>query len=184
MVRDPDDFARGEPVGASFFEGEARDIAPELLGTLLLNETDEGTAGGLIVEAEAYVNALDPACHLSAGRTPRTEPFFSGAGTVYVFTIYGHHNLNVITQYESFPEGILIRALEPTHGRDLMRERRGFEEPSKLTSGPGRLTEALGVTKAEHDGRPLGETSLSLYHTDLDPEVTVSSRVGVTSAEN
>lgn len=191
MPRDPADLERGSRLDADFFRGQARHVARDLVGTLLLNEADsdegdgDGTpVGGVVVETEAYVNALDPACHLSAGRTPRTEPFFRGPGTVYVFSIHGHHLFNVITAYEDHPEGILFRALEPTHGHERMRERRGRDAPTELTSGPGKLTEALGITREEHDGRPLAETSLALYGTDLDPDVEVSARVGVTGAED
>ncbi|MFC7165172.1 DNA-3-methyladenine glycosylase [Halospeciosus flavus] len=200
MPHDADDFERGDALDTEFFRRQGRHVARDLVGTLLLNESDDGTGdgtggetgdetdggpvGGLVVEAEAYVNAIDPACHLSAGRTPRTEPFFRGAGTVYVFSMHGHHLLNVITAYEDHPEGVLLRALEPTHGRERMHERRGRERTTELTSGPGKLTEALGVTKEAYDGRPLAETSLSFYETDWDPEVQVSPRIGVTGAED
>lgn len=182
--RSHDAFAVEQPLSAAFFQGQTRTVAKDLLGTLLLVETEAGPVGGIVVETEAYINAVDPACHLYKGRTPRTEPFFSGAGTLYVYRIHGHHALNVITEYEGHPEGILFRAIEPTHGLDRMRERRGFDDPRKLCSGPGKLTEALGVTKAEFNDRPIADTRLSLYETDLDPDVEVSSRVGVTSAED
>ena len=180
--RAPDSFTRGPPLSTDTFRGQARRVAADLLDTLLLVETRDGPVGGLVVETEAYVNGVDPASHLAAGRTPRTESFFSGPGTVYVYTIHGHHALNFITVSDGYPEGVLVRALEPTHGLDAMRDRRGFDEPTKLTSGPGRLTEALGVTKGEFDDRPLGETRLSLYETDVDRETTVSGRIGVSAA--
>ncbi|MFB6271200.1 MAG: DNA-3-methyladenine glycosylase [Halobacterium sp.] len=182
MPRTPDDFRVGESVDESFFQRQARDVARDLIGTLLVNDTDEGRVGGLVVETEAYVNAVDPACHLTAGRTARTEPFFSGAGTVYVFVMHGHAALNFITAAGDHPEGVLVRALEPTHGVDVMRERRGYDDPALLASGPGRLTEALDVTKADYDDRPLAETSLSVHRTDWHPDVDVTGRVGVTSA--
>lgn len=180
--RTRDQFTKGAPLSVDAFCDQARRVAPELLGTLLLVETTKGPVGGLVVETEAYVNGVDPASHLAAGRTPRTASFFSGPGTVYVYTIHGHHALNLITVSDDYPEGVLVRALEPTHGRDVMRERRGFDDPGKLTSGPGRLTEALGVTTDEFDDRPLAETPLSLYETDLDPDITVSGRIGVSAA--
>lgn len=180
--RAPDQFVRGAPLSADAFCDQARRVAADLLGMLLLVETNEGSVGGLVVETEAYVNGVDPASHLAAGRTPRTASFFSGAGTVYVYTIHGHHALNFITVSDGYPEGVLVRALEPTHGRDIMRDLRGFDDSAKLTSGPGRLTEALGVTTDEFDDRPLAETRLALYETDLDPEVTVSGRIGISAA--
>lgn len=180
--RDADAFAVGDPLSTDAFRGQARHVAPDLLGTLLLVDGPEGPVGGLVVETEAYVNGVDPAAHLAAGRTPRTEPFFAGAGTLYVYAIHAHHALNVVTVADGYPEGVLFRAVEPTHGLDVMRERRGFDDPAKLASGPGKLAEALGVGKDEFDGRPLGETRLSLYETDLAPEVAVSGRVGVSEA--
>lgn len=184
MSRSPNDFTVGERVDQSFFEREARDVARDLVGTLLLHETDEGTVGGLIVETEAYVNAVDPACHLTAGRTARTAAFFSGPGTVYVFVMHGHAALNLITATNDHPEGVLVRAVEPTHGVDVMRERRGYDDPTLLAAGPGRLTEALGVTRADFDDRPLADTTLSIARTDWTPDVDVTGRVGVTSAAN
>lgn len=200
--RSPDQFTRGDPLTAEDFRGEARQVAPDLLGTLLTvdpptrqdaHDADDGdpssaasgrTVGGIVVETEAYVNGVDPASHLAAGYTPRTASFFSGPGTVYVYTIHGHHALNVISVSDGYPEGVLVRAVEPAHGLDVMRERRGFDDPGKLASGPGRLTEALGVTTAEFDDRPLADTRLTLYETDLDPEIAVSGRIGISEAED
>jgi DNA-3-methyladenine glycosylase len=178
------DVTPGDPVGGEFFRRRAADVARDLVGALMLCERDDGgPVGGVVTETEAYVAHVDPACHLAAGRTDRTEPFFSGPGTVYVFTIWGHHNLNVITEYAGHPEGVLIRALEPTRGLDAMRERRGFDEETKLTTGPGRLTEALGVTRQAFDDRPLAATPLRIERTARDPEVAVGPRIGVPEAE-
>lgn len=182
MPRSPDDFEVGERVDQSFFERAARNVARDLVGTLLVNETDECTVGGLIVETEAYVNAVDPACHLTAGRTARTEAFFSGPGTVYVFVMHGHAALNLITATNDHPEGVLVRAIEPTHGVDVMRERRGYDDRTVLAAGPGRLTEALGVSRAGFDDRALADTTLSISRTDWEPDVDVTGRIGVTSA--
>jgi DNA-3-methyladenine glycosylase len=185
MERPSDELGVGEPVEAAFFRRRSADVARDLVGTLLLVDREDGpTVGGVVVETEAYVAHVDPACHLAAGRTDRTESFFSGPGTVYVYVIYGHHNLNLITRQGGHPEGVLIRALAPTRGLDRMRERRGFQDATKLTSGPGRLTEALGVTREEFDDRPLAETSLRVERTDLDPDVAVGPRIGISAAED
>ena len=181
--RTPAQFSRGVSLTADAFRDEARRVAPSLLGTLLLVAGSDGPVGGIVVETEAYVNGVDPASHLAAGRTPRTASFFGGPGTVYVYTIHGHHALNFISATDGYPEGVLVRAVEPTHGLDVMRDRRGFDDPGKLTAGPGRLTEALGITTEEFDDRPLAETRLSLFETDLDPKVTVSARIGISEAE-
>ena len=182
--RDADDIERGAELGAADFRGQARRVARDLVGALLLVEAPGGPVGGPVVETEAYVNAVDPASHLAAGRTPRTESFFRGAGTIYVYSIHGHQLLNVISAYGEYPEGILIRALEPTHDRALMRERRGRDDPAELASGPGKLAQALGVTRGEFDGEPLAESRLSLYRTDWVPDVTASRRIGVAAAED
>lgn len=177
------DVSAGPPVDQSFFRRRADAVARDLVGHLLLVEREDGPVGGVVTEAEAYVGHVDPSCHLAAGRTDRTEPFFGGPGTLYVYTIWGHHNLNVITEYGGCPEGVLIRAIEPTHGLDAMRANREYDDRGALTTGPGRLTEALGVTKGEFDGRPLAETLLSFHETDLDPDVAVGPRIGISDAE-
>lgn len=179
------DVTAGAPVGATFFRRRSVDVARDLVGTLLLLDREgEPPVGGVVTETEAYVGHVDPACHLAAGRTPRTEPFFTGPGTVYVYTIYGHDNLNVITRHRGHPEGVLIRAVEPTDGIQRMRENRGFDDPTDLTTGPGRLTEAVGVTRAAFDGRPLAETALEIRRTDVDRELAVAPRIGISEAEN
>lgn len=178
-----EDVAAGDPVDEAFFRRRSADVARDLVGTLVLLEREgRPPVGGVVTEAEAYVAHVDPSCHLAAGRTDRTEPFFSGPGTAYVFTIWGHHNFNVITEYEGHPEGVLVRAVEPTHGLDAMRRNRGVDDSAALTTGPGRLTEAMGVTKEEFDDRPLAETPLAVRHTDLDPEVVVGPRIGISDA--
>lgn len=211
MPRSPDELTRGRDLTAEDFRGEARDIARDLVGSLLLNhapdtlpvnrsadptrdhnhdhtpdqsDASSGPVGGLIVETEAYINVVDPACHLTAGRTPRTESFYSGPGTVYVYTMHGHHVLNLISTLDDHPEGILIRAIEPTHGIDVMADRRGLdvEQSTLLASGPGCLTEAIGVTKAEFDDHLLSDTSLTISETDWTPGVKTTARIGVTSA--
>lgn len=192
MPRAPDDVAVGRPRTADDFRGRrGRDIARDLVGTLLLDHSaDAGRTpvGGLVVETEAYVNAVDPACHLATGRTARTETFFSGPGTVYVYVMHGHAALNLISTYRDHPEGILVRAIEPTHGRDVMADRRGIdlatEGPGNLASGPGKLTQALDVSKQAYDDQPLAATPLTISETDWTPEVETTARIGVRSAED
>lgn len=136
-----------------FFEDPSKsteEIAQELLGHLLIKESPEGTVSGWIVETEAYLGKIDEACHSYQGKcTPRMEVMYHPAGTIYVYAMHGHHLLNVITQEEGVPQGILIRAIEPVSGEELMTERRkktGIER----TNGPGKLTKAMGITKEDN----------------------------------
>lgn len=178
-------FDVGAELATEFFRGRCDELAEALLGKLLVTEDGDEMTGGIVVETEAYLGENDPACHLSDGRTKRNRAFFNGAGTVYVFKIYDSNNLNVITEYESHPECILVRALRPTHGVERMKLRRGVEETTELASGPGRLTEALGIEKRELNDVPLDECRLSIYDTDLAGfEVVQDRRIGVTEAED
>lgn len=178
------DFAIGNPLSADYFVGKCTEISESLIGKLLLHRSSGGLAGGIIVETEAYLGANDPACHLSSGRTKRTKPFFGGKGTIYVFKIYRHNNLNIITEYNSHPECILIRAIEPTHGISFMRERRGTDDRTELTTGPGKLTEALEITKENLNNIPLEDSPLEIRDTDVDDfSVVQTGRVGLSKAK-
>lgn len=179
------DFAIGEALTTSFFEGRCVDIAESLIGNLLIHEEEDGLTGGIIVETEAYLGKDDPACHLSSGRTKRNKPFFTGRGTIYVFKIYHYNNLNFISEYKSRPECILIRAIYPTHGIDVMKRRRRTQDLAELTTGPGKLSQALDISKEQLNNTNLETSPLAVLETDLD-EHTVSrtSRVGISQAED
>ena len=124
-----------------FFDRTVHQVARDLIGCRLA----VGETAGLIVETEAY-EASDPACHAYIGKTARNEVLFGSPGYAYVYLSYGIHSLlNFVTEPEGTASAVLIRALEPTEGLDLMRERRGQEQIEALCSGPGKLTEALGV---------------------------------------
>lgn len=168
------------------FEGrKSTDICRELIGSELIRHEPGGEpTAGIIVEAECYVGAADPAAHVSGGVTERNKPFFGGPGNVYVFKIYRHSNLNFISTYESHPECIMIRALEPTKGMERMRQRRGFEDETKLCSGPGRLAEALDIDKDRHNNTAFSDSVVELRDTDREPEVAVTERGGVSGAED
>lgn len=178
-----DEAPTGTELTEEFFHGKVTNIAEELIGKLLVHETEEGTAGGIIVETEAYLGREDPASHLVNAGEKRRKVFEKGSGTVYVFKIYHHCNLNFITEYNRIPEGVLVRALEPTRGIELMKERRGVEDRKELASGPGKLTGALGVTR-EETGTPVEESNVSLYETGLEPEVEKTGRIGISDAED
>jgi DNA-3-methyladenine glycosylase len=162
---------------AELFARSVHEVAPELIGVTLLVDG----VGGRIVEAEAYDHE-DPASHGYRGRTPRNAAMFGPPGHAYVYRSYGiHWCLNLVCEEEGTANAVLLRALEPTHGLDVMRERRGLEDPRLLCSGPGRLCQALGVTR-EHDGLPLDRSPFELLERDRDVEVVAGPRIGITRA--
>ncbi|EIT85547.1 3-methyladenine DNA glycosylase [Fictibacillus macauensis ZFHKF-1] len=137
-------------------------LAQQLLGKELIHETKEGTTSGYIVETEAYIGPGDRAAHSFAGRrTPRTEVMFGPPGYVYVYFIYGMHTcFNIVSGDEGKPEAILIRALQPNKGLHLMCQRRNIVHPpptttlkKKLTNGPGKLCQALGITMNDYGAK-------------------------------
>ena len=140
----------GKPLKRAFFGRSVHEVAPDLIGaTLLVNGV-----GGIIVEVEAY-HHTEPAAHSFRGPTPRNRVMFGPPGFAYVYRSYGiHWCVNFVCEKEGSASAVLIRALEPTHGLAAMRRRRGLHDERSLCSGPGKLTEALGITDA-HNGLPL-----------------------------
>jgi len=160
-----------------FFARSVHEVAPELIGVTLL----VGGVGGRIVEAEAY-DAEDPASHGYRGRTERNRSMFGPPGHAYVYRSYGiHWCLNLVCEEEGVANAVLIRALEPTYGLDEMRRRRGVDDPRLLCSGPGRLCQALAITR-DQDGLPLDRPPFALVPPDEAPEVVADSRVGISQA--
>jgi DNA-3-methyladenine glycosylase len=166
-----------ERLGRAFFARSVHEVAPALVGCTLL----VGGVGGRIVEVEAY-DADDPASHGYRGETARNRSMFGPPGHAYVYRSYGiHWCLNLVCGEEGTAEAVLLRALEPTHGLETMRKRRGSEDERLLCSGPGRLCQALGVT-VEHDGRPLDRPPFAVLAAEEDPDVVRGPRVGITRA--
>jgi DNA-3-methyladenine glycosylase len=160
-----------------FFARSVHEVAPELVGATLLFDG----AGGTIVEVEAYDHE-DPAAHGYRGRTERNASMFGPPGRAYVYRSYGMHwCLNFVCEGEGVASAVLIRALEPEHGLDEMRRRRGVEEPRLLCSGPGRLCQALGITR-EHDGLRLDRPPFRLLERGGAGEIASGPRVGITRA--
>ena len=173
----------------AFYERDTVTVAKDLLGCLLAHREEARTTMGWIVEVEAYLRG-DPAAHSFRGRTKRNSVMFGPPGHAYLYLIYGLHTcINVVTQLEGTGEAVLIRALEPAIGIELMEERRGTDDPLALASGPGKLTQALGITM------DLNGTSLSGDHLQvLSPitlpgrpegaagEIVQTTRVGITKA--
>ena len=137
--------------------------------------------GGRIVELEAY-DQEDPASHGYRGRTARNAAMFGPPGFAYVYRSYGiHWCLNFVCEEQGVAAAVLIRAVEPSHGRETMRRRRRVQDERLLCAGPGRLCEALGITRA-HDGLPLDEPPFRLLARDGAPEIATGPRVGITRA--
>jgi DNA-3-methyladenine glycosylase len=159
------------------FARSVHEVAPELIGATLLCDG----VGGRIVEVEAY-DQEDPASHGYRGPTERNKAMFGPAGHAYVYRSYGiHWCLNLVCEGEGVASAVLVRALEPTHGLDLMRRRRGLDDPRLLCAGPGRLCQALGITR-DHDGLPLDQPPFELRPGEEQAEVAAGPRVGITQA--
>jgi DNA-3-methyladenine glycosylase len=161
-----------------FFDRSVHEVARDLVGCRLFFDG----VGGTIVEAESYERD-DPACHAYVGLTDRTEVLFGPPGRAYVYLSYGIHSLlNAVAEPQGDASAVLIRALEPTHGLEAMRERRGARTDLELCSGPGKLTEALGVG-LEHNGADLSRDPFLLLPSEgPPPQVVTGPRVGITKA--
>src|SRR5437868_8016661 len=160
-----------------FFARNVHEVAPDLIGVTLLVDG----VGGRIVEVEAY-DQEDPASHGYRGRTPRNETMFGPPGRAYVYRSYGiHWCLNLVCGAEGVPEAALIRAPEPTAAIGAQRRRRGVEELRALCSGPGKLCQALAITR-DHDGLPLDRPPFSLEQRTEAPEIATAPRIGITRA--
>ena len=169
------------PLGADFYERSVHEVARDLVGCSLRFDG----VGGVIVETESYERD-DPACHAYVGRTARTETLFGPPGHAYVYLSYGIHSLlNAVCEPEGAAAAVLIRALEPRWGLERMRERRGsLLDERALCSGPGKLTEALGIGLAMN-GAPLTEAPFELRSRSRKwsaVEVASGPRIGITRA--
>lgn len=158
-------------------------VARELLGKLLVVPDEKGRrVSGMIIEVEAYLGEIDRAAHSFGGRrTARNEVMYGGGGRVYVFFVYGmYYQLNVVTGPTEHPHAILIRGIEPVDGIEVMRERRGKMKDTNLTSGPGKLAIALGVTR-ELNGADLTSDRIWLeeYRSFTKKEIEIGKRIGI-----
>ncbi|MDP3014713.1 MAG: DNA-3-methyladenine glycosylase, partial [Candidatus Subteraquimicrobiales bacterium] len=170
----------------SFYERDTKIVAQELLGKILVHKLQEGVVSGKIVETEAYFGEGDPASHASRGKTPRSSFMFGLPGHAYVYFNYGMHWLfNVVTEKEGIPGAVLIRALEPLEGIELMQENRGVYDISRLTDGPAKLTKAMGIG-AFCNGRDITRGDLFICTSEKNEKLIIKSskRIGISSAKD
>lgn len=188
------DLAGAPRLTRAFFARDAVTVARELLGKLLLRREGRELLAGRIVEAEAYLGAADPAAHAYNGRTARNAVLFGPPGHAYVYFIYGNHYCtNVSCMAEGNAECVLLRALEPAAGLQAMAEARDVELPSEprvtqlrpISSGPGRMSEALGITRERDNGKDLTHPRSDLWIADdgyCVQKVLATTRIGVSKA--
>ena len=175
-----------------FYARPTLDVTPELLGKVLVHRTGAGLTSGIIVEVEAYIGETDPACHAAPGLTKRNAPLYGPPGYSYVYLNYGvHYLVNVVTEPKGAPAAVLIRALEPLDGIELMRRRRMRSRTARYTSpprgipdhalcrGPGNVTHAMGITLKDNRLDLLGD-KLYIEDRGFRPDhITWSPRIGI-----
>ena len=173
-------IARPRSLAAAFFARSVHDVARDLIGCTVAH----GPTAGVIVETESY-HADDPACHAYGGPTPRSSVLFGPPAHAYVYLSYGIHSLlNFVAEPDGEAAAVLIRALEPTDGVDLMRRRRGIDRIEELCSGPGKLTQALGIG-LDLNGVSLGGGPIQVLPRADDwrePVIVTGPRIGITKA--
>ncbi|MCD6348652.1 MAG: DNA-3-methyladenine glycosylase [Candidatus Korarchaeota archaeon] len=171
----------GRRLGRSFFCRDPVVVAKELLGKLLVRELEDRRLAGIVVETEAYLGVNDRASHGYGGRrTLRMWPLYSDCGLLYIYPVHGYSMLNITVAPPKEPTAVLIRALEPVEGVEIMMEFRNTRDVRKLCSGPGRLTKALKITQ-EMNGLSVadGPVYFEEYMEVTDEEVVATKRVGV-----
>ena len=169
-----------------FYRRSTLTVARELLGKRLVSVMGGQRLSGLIVEVEAYIGEGDAACHAARGRTPRNEAMYGPPGHAYVYFIYGmHHCLNVVTEEEGFPAAVLIRALEPLEGLEIMRRHRSGKPDRELTNGPAKLCQAMAIDRG-FNGVDLcagGVLFIEEGRIVAQEEIGASPRIGIKASE-
>src|SRR5687767_15562411 len=168
------------PLPRRFYGRDTLTVAADLIGKVLVHRTAAGLTAGVIVETEAYIGESDPACHAAPGPTPRNAPLYGPPGRAYVYLNYGMHYLvNAVTEAEGSPAAVLIRALVPFEGVEVMRRRRPGVRDDRLCAGPGNLTKALGID-LRHNMGDLATGSVRLEdHGIRVRNVAYSTRIGI-----
>jgi DNA-3-methyladenine glycosylase len=167
-------------IARPFYEQPTLAVARELLGKYLVRKHPDGKTVGRIVETEAYVGPKDLACHASRGRTARTEIMFGPAGYAYVYFIYGvYYCLNIVTEEVDHASAVLIRAVEPVEGIELMKKRRRIEELRNLASGPGKLCQAFAIDKSLNGADVCAGVLYVEDRGEPAPKILATPRIGV-----
>jgi DNA-3-methyladenine glycosylase len=180
--------ARRSPLPPAFYNRPTLLVAEALIGKVLVHTLRGRRTAGVIVETEAYIGEDDPACHAAPGPTQRNAPLYGPAGVAYVYLNYGiHYLVNAVTEAEGFPAAVLIRALDPIEGLDLMARRRGLpaavardsHQRHAICRGPGNLTVALGISMARNRADLSGSPLVVEDHGITPPAVAWSRRIGI-----
>lgn len=181
-------YMAAEPLPREFYDRDPVRVAQQLLGKILVHQTDQGLATGRIVETEAYLAEGDSACHASRGQTRRNATMFGPPGHAYVYSIHARYCFNTVTEPEGVASAVLVRAVEPLAGIPLMRQRRGRDRLPEVANGPAKLCEAFDVDR-RLDGWDL--TVGDRFWIEQDRESTTTqlqigrcTRIGVTSAHD
>jgi len=166
-----------------FYLRPTLDVARDLIGKYLVFKTGGKVLSARLVEVEAYIGENDPACHAAVGRTDRNGVMYGPGGYSYVYFIYGmYHCLNVVTENEGFPAAVLIRGAEPVEGVEIMLSQFDNKKNNGLTSGPGKLCKAFGLSR-EHNGLDLVGDILFIEDRGFRPaQIENSSRIGIKKA--
>ena len=156
------------------------EVAKDLIGKKLVHNSPEGLTAGIIVEVEAYLGKIDAAAYSFKGRTARTEITFGAGGFAYIYLIYGKNIcMNVVANVAEIPDAILIRALQPVEGLELMQARRQKNNLRELCNGPGKLTQAMAITKNHYGADLCGEELFIETAEDFQPEIIATKRINV-----
>lgn len=184
---DSDSIISGKKLEKSFFLQPTELVAMKLLGKIIVKVEEDGQIiAGKIVETEAYLHKIDKASHSYKGEANRNKPMFEGGGILYVYKSYGiHHCINVVTEEKGKGTAVLIRAIEPVEGLDLMIKNRGVDDINKLCKGPGNTAKAFGFTK-DDNYRSLSSNNLYIVSTEnLDEkEIFAGKRIGISQSKN
>ena len=166
----------------NFLSSDTLQAARHLLGTEIISYTDGIVTSGYITEVEAYLGLDDKASHTFLGKkTKKNDMMFNNYGHLYVYTMHGHHCMNILTREKEFPEGVLIRGIEPNQNVETMIERRGRD--INISDGPGKLTKALGVKRDTHNGVPINTGIIDLRAGKIPKKIIATKRIGIDTKE-